>query len=61
MVSSLDPVVGLVLVPLCLYVIPILCVFMYALYVICFIDYETESLEKDLENKCQCFDGTKDR
>ena len=59
--SSLDPVVGFILVPLCLYVIPILCVFMYALYVICFIDYEPETLDKNFDKKCQCFDDNKDR
>ena len=54
MVSSLDPIVGIVLVPLCLYVIPILCVFMYALYVICFIDYEAECFDDEMEKKCRC-------
>ena len=54
MVSSLDPIVGLILVPLSLYVIPILCVFMYALYVICFIDYEAEVFDDEEEKICRC-------
>ena len=42
---ALDPVVGIILIPLILYVIPILMVFMYALYVICFIEYGAEDYQ----------------
>ena len=42
---ALNPIVGIILIPLILYVIPILMVFMYALYVICFIEYELEDVE----------------
>ena len=55
--AALSPVVGLILIPLILYVIPILVVFMYALYIICFIEYEAaeyEEFDDETHNECRC-------
>lgn len=50
----MNQLVALVLLPMVLYVLPMLIVFSYALYIICAIDYPAETINEDGENEKCC-------
>ena len=50
----MNQLVALVLVPMVLYVLPMLIVFSYALYIICAIDYPAETIVDGEERKPCC-------
>ena len=43
----MNPITAVVIIPVCLYVLPMLMVFMYGLYIICAIDYPLEEISND--------------
>ena len=48
----MNNIVALIVIPLLLYVLPILCVFVYALYIVCCIDYKPEAISEEA-NDCE--------
>ena len=43
----MDKIVALIVIPLSLYVLPILLVFFYALYIVCCIDYKPDVISEE--------------
>ena len=43
----MNPITAVVIIPVCLYVLPMMMVFMYGLYIICAIDYPLEEISDD--------------
>ena len=48
----MNNIVALILIPLLLYVLPILLVFFYALYIVCCIDYKPDAISEE-QNDCE--------